>query len=186
MERYYFTFGSDPAYPYGRDDYVIAIGTDRHDCINAFRKKYPNRPGSDAVNCADIYSATKWEEVSKKYYNGVTPREILVSDIVYGCKPEGFDDIWFFVPEKQNIVYLQEGSGDNLLPEDKEAGNVDYLEITSFVLDCGEVNEDDGGEFLLPYMVQEHYGCLADSIPDVLDFLYGDMFLNAQILKKAE
>ena len=36
----------------------------------------------------------------------------------------------------------------------------------------------------LSYLVQEHYRCLADAIPDILDFAYGDMFLDAHILKK--
>ena len=70
------------------------------------------------------------------------------------------------------------------LPEDIEAGLVDYIDITAYSLDaCGNIEEDDGGELMLSYFVQEHYGCLADSIPDILDFLFDDPFLEAQILK---
>ena len=181
----YFTFGSDPAFPYGRNDYLIAIGKDMRDCIDTYKKAYPNRPGSESLNCADYYTAAEWKETGDRYYKNIRyPKEILVSDTVYGNKPAGFDPIWFFVPAMSSIIYLQEGSGDNLTPEDEKDGNVDYLDYTVFAMSEGEINEEDGGELLLPYMVQEHYKCLADAIPDILDFHYCKMFLNAQILSK--
>lgn len=184
MEKMYFTFGSDPKFPYDREDYIVVIGINRKDCLDAYKNKYPNRPGSDSINCADYYTAAEWDKVTARHYKDVQPKEILISDNVYGKKPDGFVPIWLFVPTKGQLVFLQEGTGDNLLPEDLEEGNVDYLEITAYSLGTsGDIEEDDGGELMLPYMVQEHYGCLADSIPDVLDFLFDDPFLEAQILK---
>lgn len=182
-ERLYFTFGSDPQYPYTRDDYVIAIGTDDHDCIKAFRKKHPNRPGSDAVNAASWYNTDKWGEISEKYYKDTAPKEILVSDTVYGTKPAGFDPIWFFVPATNSIICLQEGGSNNLRREDINKNNyVDYIDYSIYSLDDGCIERYDGGNLLLTRMVQEKYECLADAIPDILDMACDDMFLNVQIL----
>lgn len=183
MVKAYFTFGSDPAYPCGRGEYITAIGTDRHDCIEAFRKKHPNRSGSDAYNAADCYNEKQWEEISEKYYKDKPPKEFIVSDNVYGCKPDGFDPIWFYVPSQSALIYLQEGSGDNLTDEDREEGNVDYLDYTIFSLENGEVREFDGGEIMFGVPVRSLFGCLADAIPEVMDDTYDDTFTDAQILK---
>ncbi len=186
MERLYFTFGSDSAFPHGREDYMLVIGKDRNDIFDTYKKKYPNRDGSNVLNCADYYTQSEWDKESKKYFGDKEPAEILVSETLYGRKPEGFASIWLFIPSKSELLFLQEGSGDNLLPEDEEEGNVDYLDYTCFMMDCGEVSDGDGGQLMLPYMVQEHYGCLADAIPDILEFAYDDMFLDAVILKTEE
>lgn len=185
MEKFYFTFGSDPAYPYERDDYVIALGLNKKDCIEAYRKKHPNRPGSDAVNCASFYTEGEWAGIEDQYYKNVQPKEVIVSDNAYGCKPEGFSPIWFYVPANNQLVYLQEGSGDNLLKEDLDNGYKDYVDITAYELADGTPEETDGGQLMFEYMVQGHYKCLADSIPDVLDFLYDSPYLEAQILRGA-
>lgn len=182
MERLYFTFGSDPAYPYGRDAFVVAIGRDRNDCIEAFKKKHPNRPGSDAYNAADSYTAKEWDKVSEEHYKDTKLTELIVSDTVYGSKPEGFEPLWIFVPKKNAVVFIQEGSGDNLSEDDLEAGMKDYLDCTGYTLENGFVKESDGGDLMLSYMVQDFYSCLADAIPDVMEFLYEDMFMDAVIL----
>lgn len=184
MEKLYFTFGSDPQYPYGRDAYVMAIGTDVKDCIEAYRKKHPNRAGSDAINCADYYTEKEWKSVIETYYKNTTRAELIVSDAVYGQKPDGYDPIWFYVPFQDVLIYLQEGSGDNLSKEDIEVGNVAYLDYTVFDVKDGEITEDDGGELLLSQSVQERYDCLADAIPDILEFAYNNMVLDAMILKR--
>lgn len=185
MERLYFTFGSDSNFPYGRDDYVIAIGKTREDCISAYMDKYPPRePGSKVINCADFYDQAHWDKLKNQYFKDVQPKEILVSDTVYGKKPEGFEPIWFWVPNQTTLIYLQEGSGDNLIPEDVKNGYVDYLDYTCFDLDNGEVNESDGGEMMMTEYVQKRYSCLADAIPDILDFQFDAMFEDAQILKR--
>lgn len=187
MELLYFTFGSDPAYPCGRDDYVLAVGKDRQDCVRVYNEKHPPRePGSTIINCADFYSPADWEKQAKKHYKGMAPKEVLVSDGAYGRKPGGFAPIWFWVPAKGQLVYLQEGSGDNLLPEDEAEGYKDYLDYTCFDLDQGDITESCGGQMMLTEYVQERYGCLADAIPEILDFEYEDMSLDAQILQQQE
>lgn len=185
MEIRYFTFGSDPRFPYGINDYVVTIGKDRRDCVDAYRKKHPDRDDSGIINCASVYSADEWARIEKEYFKDVQPKEVIVSDIAYGNKPDGFEPIWFYVPERGTIVFLQKGLADNLTEKEVEEGNVDYLDVTSYCFGYGEIDDDDGGELLLPYMAQEHYECLTDSIPDVLDFLYGNMFLEAIIMKSA-
>ena len=182
MERLYFTFGSNPEHPYQRGQYIMVIGNTMKDCTNTFKKKYPNKAGSDSLNCADYYTEKNWKNIEKEYYKGKAPEEILVSDTVYGKKPEGFDPIWFYIPDA--LIYLQEGSGDNLTKEDRKAGYNDYLEYTIYSIEYGEVEEEDGGQLMLPYMVREHYQCLADAIPDILVFQYGEAFMNVKILKK--
>lgn len=184
MEKLYFTFGTDPQFKHGIEDYVLVIGADVKDCIKAFREKYPNRPDSDALNCADYYRTKDWEETVKECYKGKDPVEIVVSAKAYGSRPAGFDSLWLFIPEKGELLFMQEGSGDNLTSEDDEKGLRDYIDYSTFVLDDGDVNESDGGMLMFSYLVQEHYRCLADAIPDILDFAYGDMFLDAHILKK--
>lgn len=179
----YFTFGSDPKYPYGREDYVIVLGKDRSDCIRTYQAKYPNRTGSDCFNAADCYTEQEWAEIGAMYYEDKEPADILVSETAYGQKPEGFGSIWFAVPSENELVFIQEGTGDNLSEEDMEDGMEDYIDYTSYYLEDGEIEEQDGGELLFPYLIEDHYACLADAIPEVLGDLYEDPTKEVQILQ---
>lgn len=183
MERMYFTFGSDEKFPYGMDQYLVVIGKDRRDCINAFKERYPS-DADGVMCCSDYYNEKLWNSRPAQTYKGVEPSEVIITDEAYGCKPKGFGELWFYVLEKNTLIYLQEGSGDNLLKEDIDAGYVDYLDMTAYELDNGIPEETDGGQMMTTYLIQEHYKCLADSIPDVLDFLFDDPLLDAQILRK--
>lgn len=187
MELLYFTFGSHPDYPYGREDYVMTVGTDMKDCIEAYKRRHPNRPGSDAINCADYYRKEEWDGyIYPEYHNGKHPVEVILSDAAYGGAPGGFGSLWLYVPEKNSIVFLQEGSGDNLEPEDRVNGMEDYVDCSSWELQpFGDVEESEGGDCMLPYLIQRDRTCLAETIPDVLDMLYGNPSLDAIILKKA-
>lgn len=42
-------------------------------------------------------------------------------------KVGGYGDLFIFVPEMKQVIRISEGTGDNLLWEDKEKGYVDYL-----------------------------------------------------------
>lgn len=185
MKKMYFTFGSDPRYPHGRGDYMVVMGQTQKDCIDTYQKKYPPRdPESHIINCADYYNQAQWDKLKNDYFKGVEPKEVLISDTLYGEKEEGFAPIWLWVPEKSVLLYMQEGTGDNLLPEDEKEGYVDYIDYTCFDVDCGDIGEGDGGQMMTTYHVQGHYGCLADAIPDILDFAFDDASLDAQILKQ--
>lgn len=185
MEKLYFTFGSSPKFPYGRDDYLVIYGTSKKDCTDTFTKYYPKRPGSDCINCSDYYTQEKWNEEQPSLY-GNEPVKIIVSDSLYDRRVEGFEPLWLAVPEKGTIIFLQEGSGYNLDPEDKSLeGYVDYFDYTSFDLGHGEVSERDGGLFLRKKLIREQYMCLTDAIPDILNNLFGDPFLSAHVIGEA-
>lgn len=77
MKNFFFTFGTDPLYPYGRDDYVKVVAPDIRSAVNIFRKHHPNRPGSKLVNCAFWYTEDEFAPMVDKYYNGSEPVEVL-------------------------------------------------------------------------------------------------------------
>lgn len=93
-----------------------------------------------------------------------------------------FDTIYIYVPDAQQIVQISEGSGDNLLDEDIEAGYVDYIYYEQFELEPG-VPEIDGGMVMLTQLFQEKFKCTADAIPHVLDMAYGQESLPYIVLK---
>ena len=55
MNRYYFTFGTDERYPF-QLGYLIIEARDRHAAREIFKAYFPNRKGSDLLNCASVYS----------------------------------------------------------------------------------------------------------------------------------
>ena len=79
--RLYFTFGSDPAFPYGRDDYVVVEAYTIEQAIALFQMIHPNRPGSHCVNCAAWYFEDRFNEFRDKYYPGVAPAEIIALSV---------------------------------------------------------------------------------------------------------
>ena len=93
-----------------------------------------------------------------------------------------FDTIYIYVPDAQQIVQISEGSGDNLLDEDIEAGYVDYIYYEQYELEPG-VPEIDGGMVMLTQLFQEKFKCTADAIPHVLDMAYGQESLPYIVLK---
>lgn len=93
-----------------------------------------------------------------------------------------FDSIYIYVPEAQQIIKISEGSGDNLLDEDIEAGYVDYIYYEQYVMDP-EMRETDGGMIMLTELFQEKFKCTADAIPDVLDMAYGQESLEYIVLR---
>lgn len=84
-----------------------------------------------------------------------------------------FDTIFIYVPAMKQIIRISEGTGDNLLEEDIEAGYVDYIyyEQHAVGIDFPEV---DGGQIMLTKLFQEQFTCTKDAIPNVLDMAYGD------------
>lgn len=77
MQNYYFTFGSSPLYPFGRDDYVMVTAPDMRTAVEIFQKHHPNRPGSNLVNCSDWYTEDAFNAFRDKFYSGRGPIEIL-------------------------------------------------------------------------------------------------------------
>ena len=68
MSNYYFTFGSDERFPFGRNDYVMVQAQDGNRACDLFRERHPNRPGSNCINCAFIYSEEKFNAFRDRFY----------------------------------------------------------------------------------------------------------------------
>lgn len=77
MKRFYFTFGSDPAYDFGRDDYVIVEAASLDQALCLFRAAHPNRRGSSCINCASWYPEEEWKSRVARYYPSTEPKEII-------------------------------------------------------------------------------------------------------------
>lgn len=182
MEKYYFTFGSSKQFPY-KNTYLVVVASSYGDAVRGFREKYPDvNPG--CLNCSDYYDAKQWERVGK-YYADQSPAEVIWTETCYGKKPEGYGDLFIFVPEKKQIVLISEGTGDNLLPEDQKQGYVDYIYYEQYELNWN-MPEVDGGQVLLKKMLREQYKCMADCIQDVLSMAYGSDMVDCMILAQGE
>jgi hypothetical protein len=63
-----------------------------------------------------------------------------------------------YVVDDEAIIEFDEGTGDNLLDEDIEAGYVDYVYYTVYdISDLDDVREIDGGMMLLEKPFREAY-----------------------------
>lgn len=76
MKNFYFTFGSDPQFPFGRDDYVLVKANDLGEAVRMFDLVHPRRPGSNCVNCAFFYEEDDFLRFKDEYYPG-DPIEVL-------------------------------------------------------------------------------------------------------------
>ena len=76
--KLYFTFGSDPAYPFGPNDYVTVEAPTGELCVALFQAAHPNRPGSNAVNCAFWYTEKSFAEFKDRLYPGDPIEEITM------------------------------------------------------------------------------------------------------------
>jgi len=86
MNNYYFTFGSDPLYPYGRDDYVKVVAKSLSEACNLFNLVHPPRPGTDLINCAFMYSESQFLPMIPEYYNNAEPTEIISLNVTKNKK----------------------------------------------------------------------------------------------------
>lgn len=179
MEKYYFTFGSWEKFPY-QDTYLIVAAAGYEDAVRAFRNKHPDVT-QNCMNCSDCYSEKEWKRIGQ-HYADMAPAEIIWTENCFGRKPEGFDDLFVFIPETKQIIRIAEGSGDNLLREDVKEGYVDYIYYEQYELGA-DMPEIDGGQILLKELLRDKYQCMADCIPDVLDMAYGNKFVDCLILK---
>lgn len=176
--KFYFTFGSWEKFPF-KNTYLIVVASDYRDAVDGFRKKHSDVT-SGCMNCSDCYSEKEWEKVGKHYENQ-KPAEVIWTENCYGKKPNGYDDVFVFVPEMKQIIRIAEGSGDNLLLEDEEAEYVDYIYYEQHELSNG-MPEVDGGQILLEEMLRDKYSCMADCIEDVLSMAYGNYLVDCMIL----
>lgn len=92
-----------------------------------------------------------------------------------------FDPIYIYVPEAKQIIKISEGSGDNLLDEDIDAGYVDYIYYEQYIMDP-HMRETDGGMVMLTELFREQFTCTEDAIPNVLDMAYGQETIEYIVL----
>lgn len=75
MKRYFFTFGSDPGFPY-RDTYLVVYAFSLKEAIAKFRKKHPDRH-ANCLNCAFFYTEEEWEGSENQKFYPVIPAEVI-------------------------------------------------------------------------------------------------------------
>lgn len=62
--KYFYTFGSDPGYPY-QNGWVEVHATTREEADRKFRARFPDRPGHEGImNFAFSYSEERWVEMN--------------------------------------------------------------------------------------------------------------------------
>lgn len=93
-----------------------------------------------------------------------------------------YNDVFIYVPDAHQIIRLAEGTGDNLLDEDIDAGYVDYIYYDQHLIE-NSLPEVDGGMVLLTELFREKFTCTEDAIPHVLDMAYGQPELSYIVLK---
>lgn len=92
-----------------------------------------------------------------------------------------FNTVYIYVPAVRQIVRISEGTGDNLLYEDRDEGFVDYIYYEQFELGI-DMQEVDGGQVMLTELFRDKYKCTAACIPDVLDMAYGSSTMGYIVL----
>jgi len=75
QKKFYFTFGSDPGFPY-QNTFMIVMADTEKDAVEKFRAKYPDRHKGIA-NCAFWYSEELWHRSRNEAEYG-QPAEIIV------------------------------------------------------------------------------------------------------------
>lgn len=88
MEKrsFFFTFGTDPAYPYGINDYVEVKARSLNGAAMLFNIVHPPRQGSDLVNCAFMYTERQFNEFRAKLYNYPPVETIEISVVKNSVK----------------------------------------------------------------------------------------------------
>lgn len=61
LRYYYFTFGTDPDYPFA-GGWVTVAAPSRQAAVQIFRLYYPNEANTEALNCADVYTEEEFKE----------------------------------------------------------------------------------------------------------------------------
>lgn len=92
-----------------------------------------------------------------------------------------YDDIFVYIPDFRQIVRIAEGTGDNLLAEDRDEGYVDYIYYDQHELDIDLPNVD-GGQIMLKELFRDKFKTILECIPMVLDRAYGDADLEYMLL----
>jgi len=143
MHNFYFTFGSDKRFPY-QNGYIVVVADNIKEAIQCFKKKYPNREGSDALNCSDYYSATQWEDmIQKGYYKNQYPQETLYANLAYKRERQLFEltlDLLHLDYEwKNGSITIKDSYGHYLKDSDGDimlfTNTIDVINSLDYALD---------------------------------------------------
>lgn len=95
------------------------------------------------------------------------------------------NEVTIYIPEIGVFMDINEGSGDNLLPEDIQEGYKDYIyyEIYEYA-GLGELKNTDGGMVMLTELFVDKYHEESEFIKDTLEYHYGKVF-DYQLIKRA-
>lgn len=78
MANFYFTFGSNPAFPYGREDFVQVIAPTIRQAAETYRDHHPDRAETPGLlNCSDVYTEEMFSKFRNEFYPNREPIEIL-------------------------------------------------------------------------------------------------------------
>lgn len=69
MHKFYITFGSNKAFPFP-NKYIVIEAEDERQANEVFKSHFPNRPGSDCLNYAFMYTEEEWKKSVAYYYSG--------------------------------------------------------------------------------------------------------------------
>lgn len=91
-------------------------------------------------------------------------------------------DPTIFIPSQEEIIQIEEGTGDNLLSEDRANGYVDYVNYDRY--SAGDQADDpiDGGMLLYKEYIRDTFSSMVEVIPDILEEAYDDRNLPYLIL----
>lgn len=76
MKNFYYTFGTDPQFPFGIEDYVVIEAVNINMANHIFMAKYPG-PHENLVNCAFYYTEEEFNRFRDKYYKGIEPSDVI-------------------------------------------------------------------------------------------------------------
>lgn len=67
LNSYYYTFGSDPGFPY-RNGWVVVKASFREEADRKFRSRFPDRPGHEGtMNYSFCYTKERWNQMDPEH-----------------------------------------------------------------------------------------------------------------------
>lgn len=96
------------------------------------------------------------------------------------------NETMIYIPDLKVFMRVSEGTGDNLLDEDRELGYVDYVNIDTYVWNGDELVEDDGGLMLLKEYFTDKYATEQEYIRDAMEFMFGYRDFECVEIEKGE
>ena len=67
LNSYYYTFGSDPGFPY-RNGWVVVKASSREEADRKFRSRFPYRPGHEGtMNYSFCYTKERWNQMDPEH-----------------------------------------------------------------------------------------------------------------------